>query len=65
MKDESYWKKFWVSGRVEDYLTYAGNPSCDNLKKQTEKVSDYMMGDSHYAGNDICNRDGAKPDACR
>lgn len=31
MKDESYWKKFWVSGRVEDYLTYQGKDSYDNF----------------------------------
>lgn len=36
MKDESYWKKFWVSGRVEDYLTYSGMNSHDNFPQWDE-----------------------------
>lgn len=36
MKDESYWKKFWASGRVEDYLTYAGMTSHDSFPQWDE-----------------------------
>lgn len=55
MNDENYWEYFLKSGRVQDYLTYAGE-----TKQKEEAFKEYP-----YAGFYYGDGDGDKPDSCR
>lgn len=60
MNGGNYWKRFEESGRVADYLAYAGE------KKEERPQNGYMTaGEYPYAGSMLGDRDGDKPDAGR
>lgn len=67
MNDENYWKQFMASGRVEDYLAYAGRTSSkkegykNTFREQEEKV----RGEYPYAGFMHGDGNGTEPDSCR
>lgn len=69
MKEESYWKKFWVSGQVKDYLNYTSEnehlPSNEGYSGKTVKKAGGPKEEGYYAGIDICNRYGTESDTCR
>lgn len=34
--EEEYWKQFAMTGKVEDYLSYRGIQTCQNIMKKYE-----------------------------
>ena len=34
--EEEYWKQFAMTGKVEDYLSYKGIETCQNIMKKYE-----------------------------
>ena len=74
MNDENYWKQFIKSGRVQDYLAYAGEsrqkkeaPGADGIFFAGEEYAreGENVGEGSYAGFYYGDGNGAKPDACR
>ena len=54
MEETNEWKRFALSGKVEDYLRYKG--VCENASESKEKSD---------AGLRAGNRDGNQGDSCR
>lgn len=65
MNGENYWKQFMASGRVEDYLTYAGKRTERGSLEKDERIPEGAVGEYPYAGCMFCDRDGAEPGTCR
>lgn len=65
MKNENYWKQFMASGRVEDYLSYAGKTKERDFSDDVAEIPEKSVGEYPYAGFMFCDRDGVKPDTCR
>lgn len=73
MNDENYWKQFIKSGRVQDYLAYAGEsrrkkeaPEEEGIFRAEECVHEEKnVGEYPYAGFYYGDGNGVEPDACR
>ena len=60
MNNENYWKQFVKSGKIEDYLVYAG---C--IFAEACEIKENIPGDNPYAGDVFCDRNGPRPESCR
>lgn len=74
MNDENYWKQFMRSGRVQDYLAYAGEirqkkeaPGESGVSNAGEEYAHEGKneGEYPYAGFYYGDGNGLEPDSCR
>lgn len=54
MEKEEYWDIFKASGRIEDYLKYAGCLPVDEERKEERRLN--HAGNGSYDGNDSQGR---------
>ena len=56
MTKDEYWQKFTQTGRIDDYLAYAGYVD-QNRKREKDSREDYS---NTYAGISKCDGDDSK-----
>ena len=55
--EEEYWKQFAMTGKVEDYLSYKGIETCQNIMKKYEDQKRESVNHSDRNGDfNITNR---------
>lgn len=63
MKALNYWQQFTHTGKIEDYLSYAGLK--DEPEPGVRESRRIDTGDHPYAGIHMCDRNDIKTDAYR
>ncbi|MBQ3105089.1 MAG: hypothetical protein IJC59_04405 [Lachnospiraceae bacterium] len=57
MNENNYWKQFMNTGKIEDYLLFAGMRTQDRKEADTEQAD--VGGEKPHGRNHKCDRNGA------